>query len=128
MRILRRRRVERARRRRLPVDDELPLRLVVDEAPADVQGLEDRLEVEPSEAEPALGILERTEPPRRPRVHGRLRDLAVDVVGRARDGRPHPLQVVVRAVDVRLLRFELRMAHASTVTGPRRPSRPYFGP
>jgi hypothetical protein len=34
--------------------------------------------------------------------------------------------VVVRAIDVCLLGLELRMAHATTVTGPRAPFSPYF--
>ena len=80
-----------------------------------------RLEVEPAEAEAALGVLERAQALRRPRVHRRLRDLAVDAVGGARDGVAHALEVLVGPVDVRLLGCELRMAHAaSPYTGPRR--------
>ena len=112
VRVLRRRRVERPRRRRLPVHDELPLLLVVHPAPADVERPPHRLEVEPAEAEPALGVLERPQPSRGPGVHRRLRDLAVDAVGRAGDGGAHALEVPVRAVDVRLLRCQLGMAHA----------------
>ena len=87
VRVLRRRRVERARRGRLPVDDELLLLLVVHPAPADVERPADRLEVEPAEAEAALGVLVRAQPLGRPRVHRGLRDLAVDA-GRPRRRRP----------------------------------------
>lgn len=78
------------------------------------------------EAQPTLGFFERAQSPRCPRLHRRLRDLAVDVVGGAGDSRPHAFQVVVRLVDVGLFRFELGVAHATTVTGPRVPPRPYF--
>ena len=84
VRILRRRRVERARGRRLPVDDDLPLLVVVHPAAADVERARHRLEVEPAEAEPALRVLERAQALRRPGVHRRLRDLAVDLVAGAR--------------------------------------------
>ena len=85
-------------------------------APADVERPRELLEVEPAEAQPALGVLERAQPPRRPGVHRRLGDLAVDLVGGAGDAGAHALEVVVRAVDVRLLRSQLGVAHATTVT------------
>ena len=103
VRILRRRGVERARGRRLPVDDELPSLLVVHPAAADVERRRDLLEVEAAEAEALLGVLERPQPLGGPGVHRRLRDLAVDAVARARDDSAHPLELLVRAVDVGLL-------------------------
>src|SRR5205085_2867779 len=108
-----RRGVERPRRRRLPVDDDLLLRLVVDPAAADVERVLDVVEIEPAEAEASLGVLEGDETPRRPRVERRLRDLAVGVVARARDDVAHALQTRVGAVDVGLLGRELRMCHRS---------------
>ena len=117
LRILRRRRVERPRRGRLPVDDDLLALVVVHPAPADVERPLDRLEVEPAEHQPALGILEGREPLRRPRVERRLGDLAVGRVARAQHDLAHPLEVLVGAVDVRLLRLQLRMAHASESSG-----------
>ena len=114
LRILRRRRVERPRRRRLPVDDDLLALVVVHPAPADVERPLDRLEVEPAEHQPALGVLEGREPLRRPRVERRLRDLAVGRVARAQHDLPHPLEVLVGAVDVRLLGGQIRMAHRPT--------------
>ena len=120
VRILRRRRVERARGRRLPVHDDLLQLLVVHPAAAEVDRSRELLEVEPSEHEAALGVLERLQPPRRPRVHRRLGDLAVDGVGRPGDDRPHAFEVHVRAVDVLLLRLELRVRHACKSGGPPR--------
>ena len=113
VRVVRRRRVERPCRRRLPVDDELLLLLVVHPAAADVERPRRSLEVEPPEAEAALGVLERASrwpptrrsPPARPR---RRR-----VAGAAR--RPRACaRVRVGAVDVRLLGLQIRMAHRST--------------
>ena len=113
LRILRRRRVERPRGRRLPVDDDLVALVVVHPAAADVQRPLDRLEVEPAEEEAAFGVLEGGEPLRRPGVERGLRDLAVGGVGGARDDVAHALEARVGVVDVRLLRFQLGMAHAS---------------
>ena len=113
MRIDGRRGVERPRRRRLPVDDELPALLVVHPAAADVERPRHLLEVEATEAEPLLGVLERPQAPGRPRVHRRLRDLAVDAVAGAGDRVAHPLEMLVRAVDVGLLGRELRVAQAN---------------
>ena len=107
LRILRRRRVERPRGRRLPVDDDLVALVVVHPAAADVQRPLDRLEVEPAEEEAAFGVLEGGEPFHRPGVECRLRDLAVGGVGGAHDDVAHPLEARVGVVDVRLLRFQL---------------------
>ena len=111
VRILRRRRVERARGRRLPVDDQLSSLLVVHPATADVERRRDLLEVEAAEAETLVGVLERPQPLRRPGVHRRLRDLAVDAVPRARDGIAHPFELHVRAIQVGLLADEIGMTH-----------------
>ena len=113
LRILRRRRVERARGRRLPVDDDLVALVVVHPAAADVQRPLDRLEVEPAEEEAALGVLEGGEPLHGPGVECGLRDLAVGGVGSAHDDVAHVLEALVGVVDVRLLRFQLGVAHAS---------------
>ena len=107
----RRRRVERTSRGRLPVHDETVAALVVHPAPPDVERGLERLEVEPAEAEPALGVVVRREPARGPRVERRLGDLAVRGVGRANDDVPHVLEALVRVVDVRLLRRKLRVRH-----------------
>jgi hypothetical protein len=114
VRVLRRRRVERPRRRRLPVDDDLLAVVVVHPAAADVERALDRLEVEPPEHEPALGVLEGGEPLRRPRVERRLRDLAVCRVGGAPDHLAHALEARVRVVDVRLLGGQIGVAHRVT--------------
>ena len=114
LRVLRRRRVERPRRRRLPVDDDLVALVVVHPAAADVQRTLDRLEVEPAEEQAAFGVLEGGEPFHRPRVECRLRDLAVGGIGRTHDDVAHPLETRVRVVDVRLLRLQLWVAHART--------------
>ncbi len=116
--ILRRRRVERSRSRRLPVDDELPLLVVVHPAPAHVQRARHRLEVEPAEAEPAFRVLERVQALRRPCVHCRLRDLAVHLVAGGGEDIAHPLEVLVGAVDVRLLGGQLGMAHGAKLPAP----------
>ena len=123
LRILRRRRVERPRRRRLPVDDDLVALVVVHPAAADVERPLDGLEVEPAEEEAALGVLEGREPLRRPRVERRLGDLAVGGVGGAADDLAHPLEARVGVVDVRLLGLQLRMAHAFESTRAVKPLR-----
>ena len=111
LRILRRRRVERSRGGRLPVDDHLLALVVVHPAAADVERALDGLEVEAAEHQAALGVLERREPLRRPRVERRLRDLAVGGVAGPQHDVPHALEARVGAVDVRLLGCQLRMAH-----------------
>ena len=113
LRILRRRRVERPRGRRLPVDDDLVALVVVHPAAADVQRPLDRLEVEPAEEQAALGVLEGGEPFHAQASSASLRDLAVGGVGGAHDDVAHPLEARVRVVDVRLLGLQLGMAHAS---------------
>ena len=135
VRVVRRRRIERPRCRRLPVHDDLLLVLVVHPAASDVERPLHFLEVEPPEAEPALGVLVRAQAAGRPGVDRSLRDLTVDSVARARDGLAHPLEMVVRPVDVRLLLLQVRVAHVSNValrrqrderSGPPRAVGPYL--
>ena len=116
VRIGRGRGVERPGRWSLPVDDELAALLVVDPAAADVETAQRLLEVETSEAEALLGVLERAQALGRPGVHRRLRDLAVHAVTCACDDSPHTLELLVRVVDVGLLALQLRMAHGSNLT------------
>jgi len=117
VRVVGRRGVEGPRRRCLPVDDDLLLLLVVHPAAPDVERPRHLLEVEPAEAEPALRILVRPQPPGGPGVHRGLRDFAVHRVACARDRPAHPLEVVVRPVDVRLLLLQVRVAHRSKRSG-----------
>ena len=77
-------------------------------APADVEAADGLLEVEAAEAEPLLGVLEGPQPLGGPRVHRRLRDLAVDAVTCARDDVAHPLELLVGVIDVGLLGFRAR--------------------
>ena len=118
LRILRRRRVERPRGGRLPVDDDLVALVVVHPAAADVERPLDRFEVEPAEEEAAFGVLEGREPFRRPGIERGLRDFAVGGIGSAHDDVAHPLEAGVGVVDVRLLRFQFRMAHGPSVRNP----------
>ena len=111
LRVHRRGCVERPRRGRLPVHDEALAVVVVDPAPPDVERPLERLEVEAAEAEPALGVLVGSEPPRRPGVERSLRHLAVRRVGGTDDDVAHVLQAGVGVVDVRLLRRELGVRH-----------------
>ena len=117
MRVLRRRRIERARGRSLPVDDELMLLFVVHPTAADVQRPLQCLDVESTEAEAALRVLERPQPSRGPCLHRDLSDLTVDAVRSVRDRGAHPLQMLVRVVDVGLFRRQLRMAHIRSGAG-----------
>ena len=75
--------VERPGGGRLPVDDEHLALVVVYPAPADVERPRRRLQVEASEAEASLGVLERPEPSHRPGLERERGDLAVGRVGRA---------------------------------------------
>ena len=104
-------RVERPRRRRLPVDDEDLVAVVVHPAAADVERPRRPVDVEPPEDEAAVGVLERPQAAARPRLERERGDLAVGEPGRSGDGLPHPLELLVGAVDVGLLGGELRMRH-----------------
>lgn len=118
LRIDRRRRIERPRGGRLPVDDELAARVVLDPAPTDIEGPLDVLEVEPAEEEPALGVLVGDEALRAPRLERERRDLLVGRRRGARDEVAHPVERRVGTIDVVLLLWEVRVAHASERTPP----------
>jgi hypothetical protein len=105
------RRVEGPRRGRLPVDDQRLVLLVVHPAAADVQRSRRAVEREPAEDEPALGVLEGTHPALRPRLHVQRRPFRRHRLLRARDRRPHLVELVVGAVDVGLLSCKFRVSH-----------------
>ena len=112
------RRVERPGRGRLPVDDDRRL-LLVHPATADVERTEDAVEVEPPEAESALGVLERDQAPGAPGFeHGGF-DLADPGFACALDHAAHLLQADVGVVDVRLLGCELRVIGQTRTGSPR---------
>jgi DNA-binding NarL/FixJ family response regulator len=75
--------------------------------------LRGRLQVQPAEAQPPFRVLERPQPSHRPRLEGERGDLVVRRVGRALDAAAHPLEAVVRMVDVGLLGCEVRVRHRS---------------
>ena len=112
------RRVEGAGGGRLPVDDDRRL-LLVHPAPPDVERPEDAVEVEPAEAEAALGVLERQQPLVRPGLEDERLDLADPGVAGALDLPPHLLEAGVGVVDVGLLGGEL-WVHGSLSRGRRR--------
>ena len=84
------------------------------------------VEIEPSEAEAPLGVLERLEAPNRPCLERERRDLAVGRVRRALDDLAHPVEALVGVVDVRLLGREIGMGHATRMSARRR-GRHYAG-
>ena len=88
-------------------------------AAPDVERPRRGLEVEASEAEATLRVLERLEPPRCPRLEGERRDLAVGRAGRTLDDGAHAVEALVRVVDIRLLGREIGMAHADRMGGAR---------
>jgi hypothetical protein len=106
-----RRRVERPGRRRLPVDHEDLVPVVVDPAPTDVERPRGPVDVEAAEDEAAVGILEGPQPAARPGLERERGDLAVGEPRGSGDRLPHPLELHVGAVDVGLLGGELRMRH-----------------
>ena len=112
------RRVEGAGGGRLPVDDDRRL-LLVHPAPPDVERPEDAVEVEPAEAEAALGVLERQQPLVRPGLEDERLDLADPGVAGALDLPPHLLEAGVGVVDVGLLGGEL-WVHGGLSRGRRR--------
>ena len=122
--------VERPGGGRLPVDDEHLALVVVYPAPADVERPRRRLQVEASEAEASLGVLERPEPSHRPGLERERGDLAVGRVGRPFDEPAHAVEAVVGVVDVRLLGREVGMGHGTRMgeTTPRhKVDKPYAG-
>ena len=106
------RRVERARRRRLPVDDDDAL-VVVYPAAAHVERAFGGIDVDPAEAEAALGVLEADETPRRPGLDRLGRDLRRAGRGGPEEDLPHLVEALVGVVEVRLLGREIRVRHAS---------------
>jgi hypothetical protein len=106
-----RRRVEGPCRRRLPVDDQRAAGVVVHPAAPDVNLVGGFLGVDPPEAEPALRVLESAEAARGP-VLDRLRGLFRCCRARGADqGLAHLVQRRVRLVEIRLLRWEIRVRH-----------------
>jgi hypothetical protein len=95
----------------LPVDDEHLLLVVVHPAATDVERLRGAVEIEPAVAESPFGVRERPQAASSPRLERERSDLSVGGVGRAHDRRAHPLEALVRVVDVRLLRLQLGMGH-----------------
>jgi hypothetical protein len=85
--------------------------VVVHPPAPDVDGLRRSVDVEPPEAEAALGVLERRQAPRRPRVEVRAEHLVDDRLRDVRDGLAHLVQELVRTVEVRLLGGDVRMCH-----------------
>ena len=111
VRLGRRRRVERPRRGRLPVDDQRALVVVVHPAAADVDRVRGLLGVDPPEAEPALGVLEGAKTRGRP-VLDRLRGLLGRRCARRLQQRlAHAVERRVGLVDVRLLGRQIRVRH-----------------
>jgi hypothetical protein len=83
-------------------------------AAPDVERRVDTVEVEPAEAEAAVGILESVEPAPGPRLEpGRLVLGRVDGLADALELSLDPLEACVGVVDVRLFRSQIRMSHAS---------------
>jgi hypothetical protein len=83
--------------------------ILVDPPAPDVQRPHDAVEVEPAEAQPALGVLERDEPLGRPGLEQERLDLADPGLAGPLDLSPQLLQTGVGMVDVRLLRLQLRV-------------------
>jgi hypothetical protein len=128
VRLRRGRDVERPRRGRLPVDDEHLALVVVHPPAAHVERLRRDVEVEAAEAEPPLRVLERAQPAHRPRLERERRDLAVGRVRGSLDEAAHPVETVVRVVDVRLLRRQVRVRHADRMVAPSASRQPHGCP
>ena len=111
LRIGRRGGVERTRGRRLPVDDEHLVLVVVHPAAADVERPEASVERQAPEAEAALGVLERPDAPLRPRLHRDRGELGGHRVAGALERRAHRVEARVGVVDVGLFLGELGMRH-----------------
>jgi len=109
----RRRRVERPRRRRLPVHDHDALVVLVDPAAADVQGVP-LVHVDPPEADPALGVLVASERARLPGLERKGREFARGGIERAADPLAHALQARV-GVEIGLLGGEIGVRHGGRV-------------
>ena len=116
LRLTRRRGVERARSRRLPVHDERLVRVVVHPAAADVERAQCRVQRQPAEAQAALGVLERRVTALEPRLHRDGGELGRHPVLRTGECLAHLLELRVRVVDVGLFRCELGMRHTVQAT------------
>ncbi len=106
-----RRRVERPGGRRLPVDDDWLPTLVVHPAAADVRRVGDRLEIDPSEAQALLRVLERLQATCVPRVERLAGDLVDHGVTRVQERLAHAVEAVVRVVEIRLLGGDVGVRH-----------------
>ena len=104
-------RVERPRRRRLPVDDERAARVVVNPAAPHVERVACPLGVDTTEAEPLLGILEGAQAACRPALDRFGPDLRRPRLRGAQKRLAHPVEIVVGAVEVRLLGGQVRVGH-----------------
>jgi len=85
-------------------------------AAADVERPQRPVEVEPAEAEPALGVLEGHKPPSRPGVEDGGFDLADARPARPLELCPHLLEAGVRVVDVGLLGCQF-LVHEDSCVG-----------
>ena len=110
VRVLRRRGVERPRRRRLPVDDDDALVVLVDPPAADVERVA-LVHVDPTKTDSALRVLVAAKRLGLPLLQRERRELARRGVERAADTGTHALQARVRVVDVGLLGGEIGMRH-----------------
>ncbi len=111
----RRRGVERARGRRLPVDDQHAV-VVVHPTAADVERVLHGVDVDAAEAEDLLGRFVRREPPVHPRLDppgGDVEAVLADAGGvhRAEQRLSHALEALVRVVEIGLLGGDVRMGH-----------------
>ena len=122
LRIDRSGRVEGARGRRLPVDDELSLLGILHPAATDVERPLDVVEVEAAEEKTALRVLVGGESLCAPRLERERGDLLVRRGRRPRHDVAHLVERGVGAVDIGLLGGQIRVAHASerTEAGPTR--------
>jgi hypothetical protein len=111
LRVGRSRRVEGSRRRRLPVDHEHLVLVVVHPAAPDVERPEPCVERQAAEAEPAVGVLERPDAALHPRLHRDRCELGRHRVARALERRAHAVERLVGVVDVGLLLLQLGMRH-----------------
>ena len=109
----RRCRVERTRGRGLPVDDHRTV-VVVDPATPDVQSFGGGLDIDAAEAERALGVLVALQAPGRPGLDLLSSDVSRRRVRRAEERFAHPVETLVRVVEVRLLYGKVRMGHPAS--------------
>jgi hypothetical protein len=111
LRIGGRRGVERSRRRRLPVAHDNVLIVVVHPAAPDIERPVHGLDVEPAEAEAAFGVLERLEPLSAPFLQRERRHFRRRRVNALDQRVAHPVEMLVRVIEIRLLGREIGMHH-----------------